>query len=336
MNISAVPAVITKPSRWKRIQKGLAAGKFVYLMFLPVALYYIIFAYLPMYGIVIAFQDYKPGMSFFSGANFVGLKNFQELFSSPMIGKLIKNTLLLNLWELLIGFPAPIILALMLNEVRGSRFKRTVQTISYLPHFIAMVVVVGIVKDVLSMEGLFNSIRQFFHTNIQNQPLSTFKPIMYLDIPGYFRPIYTLSGVWQGVGWGSILYLSALSSIDPQLYEAAEIDGAGRFRKMFSITLPGISPTIIIMLIFAVGNLMATGFEKLVLLYKPLTYDVADTLGTYVFRKGLGDSSIKGQAAEGGRYSFSTAVNLFATLVNFILVITVNRISRKVSETSLW
>jgi putative aldouronate transport system permease protein len=187
-------------------------------------------------------------------------------------------------------------------------------------------VVVGIVKDVLSSDGLFNQINEFFRVNILRQPLSNFIPTLYLDKPAYFRPIYTFSGVWQEIGWGSILYLSTLSSIDPQLYEAAEIDGAGRFRKMFHITLPGISPTIIIMLIFAVGGLMSSGFEKLILLYKPLTYDVADTLGTYVYRKGL----------EEARYSFSTAVSLFTTIVNFILVMTVNRVSRAVSETSLW
>jgi len=301
-------------------------AKYVYLMFLPVAVYYIIFSYLPMYGIVIAFQNYRPGMSFFQGAEFVGLKNFRELFGSPMLPKLIRNTLMLNLWSLCIGFPAPIILALLLNEVRSSKFKRTVQTISYLPHFIALVVVMGILKDVLSSEGLFNEISKFFFVNVQGGDVADFKPILYLNTPKYFRAIYTLSGVWQGVGWGSIIYLSTLSSIDPQLYEAAEIDGAGRFRKMITVTLPGIAPTIIIQLILSVGSMLSTGFEKLILLYQPLTYEVADTLGTYVYRKGL----------EEARYSFSTAVDLFTTIINFILVVTVNKISSKVSETSLW
>lgn len=312
-----------RPGAFKR---GFNRSKFVYLMFLPVAIYYIVFCYLPMYGIIIAFQDYQPGMSFFQGAKFVGLKNFNELFSSPMFPKLIRNTILLNLWSLCIGFPAPILLALMLNEVRSNKFKRTVQTISYLPHFIAMVVVMGILKDVLSSDGLFNQISKFFFVNVWGGNPADFKPTLYLNIPQYFRPIYTLSGVWQGIGWGSIIYLSTLSSIDPQLYEAAEIDGAGRFRKMLTVTLPGISPTIIIMLIFQVGGLMASGFEKIILLYQPLTYDVADTLGTYVYRKGLEES----------RYSFSTAVDLFTTVINFILVITVNKISSVVSETSLW
>lgn len=322
---SALP-IQARPKLSERFQHEFRKGKYIYLMFLPIVIYYVVFCYLPMYGIVIAFQDYKPGMSFFSNAEWVGLKNFQELFKSPMFPKLIANTLMLNLWELAIGFPMPIILALMLNELRSDKFKRVVQTVSYLPHFIAMVVVVGIVKDVLSSDGLFNQIRELIFVHVMGRPAGEFKPILYLNIPKYFRPIYTLSGVWQEVGWGSILYLSTLSSIDPQLYEAAEIDGAGRFRKMWSITLPGISPTIIIMLIFAVGGLMGSGFEKLILLYQPLTYDVADTLGTYVYRKGL----------EEARYSFSTAVSLFTTVINFILVMAVNKISRRVSETSLW
>lgn len=317
---------LSAPPKLSRFRRQFARSKYVYLMFLPIAAYYIIFSYLPMYGIIIAFQEYQPGMSFFSGADFVGLKNFRELFNSPMFSKLIRNTLMLNLWELAIGFPAPIILALMLNEVRSKLFKRTVQTISYLPHFIALVVVIGILKDVLSSEGLFNSISQSMHVDIKGQPLSDFRPTLYLNVPAFFRPIYTLSGVWQGVGWGSILYLSTLTSIDPELYEAAEIDGAGRFQKMWFVTLPGLTPTIIIMMIFAIGGLMSTGFEKLILLYQPLTYDVADTLGTYVYRKGL----------EEARYSFSTAVGLFTTVINFILVISVNKLSRTVSETSLW
>lgn len=316
-----------KPKRTKAtFLRDFNRAKYVYLMFLPVAAYYIIFSYLPMYGIVIAFQNYRPGMSFFQGADFVGLKNFYELFGSPMLSKLIRNTLMLNLWSLCIGFPAPIILALLLNEVRSSKFKRTVQTISYLPHFIAMVVVMGILKDVLSSEGLFNQISKYIFVDLQHGDVADFKPVLYLNTPKYFRAIYTLSGVWQGVGWGSIIYLSTLSAIDPQLYEAAEIDGAGRFRKMITVTLPGIAPTIIIQLILSVGSMMSTGFEKLILLYQPLTYEVADTLGTYVYRKGL----------EEARYSFSTAVDLFTTIINFILVITVNKISSKVSETSLW
>lgn len=306
-------------------KKGLYRGRYVYLMFLPVFIYYIIFCYLPMYGIIIAFQDFRPGMDFFENANWVGLKNFKNFFSSPIAFRVIKNTVVLNLWQLAFGFPAPIILALLLNEIRVSWFKRTVQTISYLPHFVALVVIVGIVKDVVSSEGLINTIRLYIHEWMGYDP-STFKPIVFLNESKYFRPIYVLSGIWQEVGWGSIIYLASLASIDITLYEAAEIDGAGRFRKMFHITIPGITPTITIMLIFAVGGLMSSGFEKLILLYQPLTYDVADTIGTYMYRVGL----------EEAKYSLSTAVNLFSTVINFALLVGVNKFAAKISETSLW
>ncbi|HHY83395.1 MAG TPA: sugar ABC transporter permease [Clostridiales bacterium] len=294
-------------------------------MFLPVFVYYVIFCYLPMYGIVIAFQDFRPGMDFFENAKWVGFMHFRNFLSSPIALKVIKNTIMLNLWELAFGFPAPIILALLLNEIRVSWFKRTVQTISYLPHFVALVVIIGIVKDVVSTEGLINTLRLYIHQWMGNDP-STFKPIVFLNQPQYFRPIYVFSGIWQGVGWGSILYIANLASIDPTLYEAAEIDGAGRFRKMFNITIPGIMPTITIMLIFAIGGLLSSGFEKLILLYQPLTYEVADTIGTYMYRVGL----------EEAKYSLSAAVSLFSTVINFGLLVGVNKLAAKVSENSLW
>jgi len=315
-----------KKFTFAEFKKGLKKGKYVYIMFLPLFLYYIIFCYIPMYGIVIAFQDFRPGMSFFENAKWVGLQHFKTFFSSPIAGRVIKNTVVLNLWELALAFPAPIILALLLNEIQVSWFKRTVQTISYLPHFVAMVVIIGIVKDVVSSEGLINTLLYHFHCWAGNDP-STFKPIIFLNESKYFRPIYVLSGIWQGVGWGSIIYLSSLSSIDPNLYEAAEIDGAGRFRKMFNITIPGIAPTVSVMLIFAIGGLMGGGFEKLILLYQPLTYDVADTIATYMYRAGL----------EEAKYSLSTAVNLFQTVVNFVLLVAANKVAGKLSEdSSLW
>lgn len=316
---------LNKKFTFDDFKKGFSRGRYVYLMFLPVFIYYIIFCYLPMYGIVIAFQDFRPGMDFFENAKWVGFRHFKNFFSSPIAFKVIKNTVVLNLWELALGFPAPIILALLLNEIRVDWFKRTVQTISYLPHFVAMVVIIGIVKDIVSSEGLINTILHHVHNWMGNNP-SDFKPIIFLNQPKYFRPIYVLSGIWQGIGWGSIIYLSSLASIDPGLYEAAEIDGAGRFRKMLSITIPGIAPTITIMLIFAVGGLMSGGFEKLILLYQPLTYEVADTIGTYMYRVGL----------EEAKYSLSTAVSLFSTAINFILLVGVNKFAAKVSETSLW
>lgn len=309
----------------ERFLKELDKGKYVYLMFLPVLVYYIIFCYVPMYGIVIAFRNFVPGQGFFSG-QWVGLKHFINFFKSPFFVRTMRNTVMLNLWDLAFGFPAPIILALLLNEVKTEWFKKTVQTISYLPHFVAMVVIISIVKDVLSSDGLFNEINKWIQVNFANLNPNEYKPIMYLDKPALFRPIYVFSGIWQGVGWGSIIYLSALSNIDVQLYEAAEIDGAGRFRKMLHITLPGIAPTVITLLIFAIGGMFSSGFEKIILLYKPLTYDVADVVATYVYRKGL----------EEAEFSFSTAVGLFNTIINFSLLVLVNKVSRKITETSLW
>lgn len=313
-------------SKWYRFKLQLYRGRHLYFMLLPAILWFIVFAYIPMYGIVIAFQDFLPGMSFFDTGNWVGLKHFINFFSSPVWIEKTKNTVMLNLWELVLGFPAPIIFALLLNELRGKRYKRTVQTVSYLPHFVALVIVMGILTDFLSAEGLFNAMLRWFQVTFQGLDPDNFSPIMFLNESRFFRPIYVLSGIWQAVGWGSILYLSALSSIDVQLYEAAEIDGASRFRKLWHVTLPGISPTIIIMLIFAVGSLMNAGYEKLLLLYRPLTYDVSDTLGTYLFRKGL----------EEAQYSYSAAVNLMLTIINFILVVLTNQVSKKVSDTSLW
>lgn len=309
----------------ERFFKELNKGKYVYLMFLPVLAYYIIFCYLPMYGIVIAFKDFIPGQSFFSG-EWVGFKHFINFFKSPFFVRTMKNTVMLNLWDLAFGFPAPIILALLLNEVKTEWFKKTVQTISYLPHFVAMVVIISIIKDVLASDGLFNEINKWFQVTFTGLDPFDYRPIMYLDKPSLFRPIYVFSGIWQGVGWGSIIYLSTLSGIDPQLYEAAEIDGAGRFKKMRHVTLPGIAPTVVILLIFAIGGMFSSGFEKIILLYKPLTYEVADVVATYVYRKGL----------EEAEFSFSTAVGLFNTVINFVLLVLVNKVSRKLTETSLW
>lgn len=328
-----MPITTTKPHRAKGgrtinrtyILKGLSRGKYVYLMFLPVLVWYALFCYVPMYGIIIAFKDYVPGMNFFAG-EWVGFKYFIDFFQSPFFFRTVKNTIMLNLWDLAFGFPAPIILALLLNEVRVNWFKRAVQTVSYMPHFVAMVVIVAIVKDVTSSDGLINTLIKGLGVTLGGMNPDDYKPVMFLDEPKYFRPIYVFSGIWQGIGWGSIIYLSALSGIDPQLYEAADIDGAGRFTKMRHITLPGISPTIIIMLIFAVGGIMSSGFEKIILLYKPLTYEVADVVATYVYRKGLEESM----------FSLSTAIGLFNTVVNFALLVLVNKLSAKVSETSLW
>lgn len=297
------------------IRRDFKKNKYVYLMVFPVIVYFIIFSYWPMYGVIIAFKDYSPGKGIL-GSEWIGLKNFVDFFNSYYVGRLIRNTLLINIYDLFWGFPAPIILALLINEVNNKLFKRTIQTISYLPHFISLVVVCGIIIDFTASDGLITTILSQFGV----------KPTNLLMRPELFRTIYISSGIWQGVGWGSIIYLAALSGINPNLYEAATIDGAGRWKQTIHITLPGIAPTIIILFILRLGSMMSVGYEKIILLYNSTTYETADVISSFVYRKGLLESD----------YSYSTAVGLFNSVINFVLIIIANTISRKVSETSLW
>jgi putative aldouronate transport system permease protein len=287
----------------------------LYLLVVPVLLFYLLFAYKPMYGALIAFKDFSPGRGF-SGSPWVGFAQFYRFFSSPYFFRLLRNTFLISFYGLVFGFPAPIMLALFLNEVRHSPFKRSIQTITYLPHFISMIVIAGMITDFSLSTGLFNDIIVFFGGS--RFPL--------LQQPGLYRPIYIASDIWQQVGWGTIIYLSALSAVDPQLYEAAMIDGAGRFRQLLHVTLPSIAPTIVILLILRIGHLLGVGYEKTILLYNPATYETADIISTYTYRVGLLEQN----------WSYSTAIGLFNSAVNFTLLIMANKISRKVSETSLW
>lgn len=290
--------------------------RYLYLMIAPVFAYYLIFHYGPMYGAQIAFRNFNPFEGIWNSP-WVGFKYFKQFFQSHYFGRLIRNTLLINIYDLAVGFPAPIILALMINEVRNKYFRRTVQTIVYLPHFISTVVVVGMINSFLSpRNGIINIILGFFGI----------EPIHFLQEPGWFRTIYVWSGVWQGAGWGAIVYLAALTSIDPQLYEAAIVDGASRWKRLIHITIPGIVPTIIIMLILRMGSMLSVGYEKIILMYNPMTYETADVISTYVYRRGI----------QGAEYSFSTAVGLFNSVINFAMLVTFNAISRKVSEISLW
>nr|WP_246627262.1 ABC transporter permease subunit [Paenibacillus solanacearum] len=297
------------------IGRDLRRNKLLYLMVLPVIAYYVIFDYGPMYGLQIAFKDYSPGTGIW-GSPWAGLEHFKQFFDSYYFWRIIRNTLLINVYELIFGFPAPIILALLLNELRRQAFKRIVQTITYLPHFISIVVVVGMLVDFLARDG------------VVNQLLSTFglASKSYLSEPDWFRLIYVSSGIWQQVGWGSIIYLAALSTIDPTLYEAARVDGAGRWKQMVHITIPGIMPTVIILLILKMGSMMSVGSEKILLMYNPLTYDTADVISTFVYRKGILEAS----------YSYTTAVGLFNAVIAFSLLIVSNSISKRVSETKLW
>mgnify|MGYP000061153567 CR=1 FL=1 len=305
-----------KPSRFlSQWRKEWKKNYFIYLILLPIVLYYIAFHYLPMYGVTIAWKRFTPSKGIW-GSTWVGWTNFMSFFKSYYFWRLLKNTLLINFYELLFGFPAPIILALLLNEIKDGLFKRAAQTISYLPHFISTVIICGMLVDFLSTDGLVNSILSVIGVS----------PNAWLRVPEAFRAIYVGSGIWQGVGWGSIIYLASLSNVDPQLYDAAFIDGANRWKRLWNVTIPSILPTIIIMLILRLGHIMSVGAEKIILLYNPTTYVTADVISSFVYRRGLLESD----------YSFSTAVGLFNSVINYTFLFIANAISRRVSETSLW
>lgn len=298
-----------------RLRRDWIRNRSLYIMVIPVLLFYLLFHYKPMYGAIIAFKDYTPALGV-AKSPWVGFANFTRFFKSVYFVRLIKNTILLSVYNLIFGFPAPIILALLLNEVRNKHFKNITQTITYLPHFISLIVVTGMLTDFSMTSGLFNDIIAFFGG--ERSPL--------LQNPKLYRTMYIASGIWQQVGWGSIIYLSALAGVDQQLYEAASIDGAGKWKQLLNVTLPGIAPTIIIMLIMRMGSLMNMGYEKTILLYNPSTYDTADIISSYIYRVGLLEQD----------WSYSTAVGLFNSVINFGLLIFTNKMSKKYSETSLW
>ncbi len=319
------PAVEPAPKRFRRlaaarplqvVTRDWRRNKYLYLMLLPVVLYYLIFQYIPMGGSVIAFQNFNPAKGI-AGSSWVGLQNFTTFFQSYYFWTLIKNTLVISLLDILLGFPAPIILALLLNELRWGPFRRLVQTITYMPHFVSIVVIVGMMVDFTAKDGLFNTL---ITQTVGGQP------ILFMQKPELFPFLYVVSGIWQNVGWGSIIYLAAITTIDPTLYEAAMVDGANRFQQIRHITLPGIMPTIIILLILRLGATMTVGFEKILLMYNPLTMETADVISTYVYRKGILDAD----------YGFSAAVGLFNSVINFTLLTLSNRFSRRMSDTSLW
>lgn len=284
-------------------------------MALPGIVYFAVYHYWPMYGAEIAFKNFIP-VKGITGSPWAGFKHFQDFFESYYFWRILRNTLLINLYSLLFGFPAPIILALLLNEIRSRIFKSAVQTITYLPHFISIVIICGLIIDFTSQNGLINDFIAWLGGNRENLLINA----------GLFRTIFVSSGIWQEIGWSSIIYLAALSGIDPQMYEAAKIDGAGRWKQLLNVTLPGIAPTIIILLILRMGHMMDVGFEKVILLYNPSTYETADVISSFVYRKGLVEAN----------YSYSSAVGLFNSAINFIMIIVANRLSRKFSETSLW
>lgn len=298
-----------------RLGKDLRKYAGAYVLVVPVLLFYLIFCYKPMYGIIIAFQNFSP-IRGIAGSEWVGLQHFKDFFESYYFTRILKNTLIISLSTLVFSFPMPILFALLLNEIRNEKFKRLVQTISYMPHFISMVVVCNMIKMFTSNTGFITSLLGMFGV-----PQASL-----LTKPEYFVPIYVISGIWQQTGWGAIIYLSALAGIDQQLYEAAKIDGANRWKQTLHVTLPGISQTIIIMLLLRLGNIMDVGYEKVMLLYNEGIFKTADVISTFVYRKGLTDME----------FSYSTAVSLFNSVINFIIIVVFNKLSKKFTETSLW
>ncbi len=302
---------MSRSSRMKQIKRC----RYLYALLLIPLIYYFCFHYMPLYGVLIAFKDYNIGKGVW-GSPWVGGKWFGKFLTDPYFWKLVRNTLLLNIYGLMWGFPIPIILAIMLNEVSHVRYKRLIQTVSYLPHFISTVVVCGMVVNFLSLDGIIN---QFVSA-------LGFEKVQFLMESKYFRTIFTASGIWQTCGWTSIIYLASLTSVDQEILEAAMIDGANRWQRIRNVTLPSITPTISIMLIMQLGKLMTLGYEKIILLYNGSTYETADIISTYVYRRGILNND----------FSYATAVGLFQSVVGVLLLVIANKVSKKLSDTSLW
>lgn len=287
----------------------------LYLMSLPAIMLVFVFCYIPMYGVLMAFQNYVPAKGIL-GSDWVGLKHFASFLRDPFCGRIVRNTILLGIYSLAFSFPAPIILALLLNELKAGKFKRIVQTISYMPHFVSTVIIVGLMKEIFSLSGIVNEWVVRFGG----------EAVSFMERPEWFRLMYIGSGIWQGVGYSSILYLAAISGVNPELYESAILDGASRWKQVVHITLPCIMPTISIMFIFAVGGVLGNDMQKILLMYSETNYETADVINTYVYRKGL----------LGGQYSYSAAVGLLMSAISFALLWTTNRISRKMGAESLF
>ena len=305
-----------KQVKRKQLKSALKKNASLYVLIAPVLIWFIVFCYLPMSGLLMAFMDYSPSKGLFDSA-WVGFKHFETFFNSYYFMRLLRNTLTLSVSYIVVSFPAAIVFALLINEIGNVAFKKTVQTVTYMPHFISMVVLCGMVREFTAPDGVLNEIMTLFGAERTD----------LLSIPKAFPPIYVLSGMWQQLGWNSIIYLAALQGVDQELYESAYLDGAGKLRQTFSITIPCIMPTIVIMLILAVGGIMNVGYEKIILLYNPSIYETADIISSFVYRKGLNDM----------QYSFSTAVGMFNSVISVILVVATNTIIRKLDDgLGLW
>lgn len=304
------------PSRMVRIGDHLKREWQLYVMLLPTIIWLLVFLYKPMYGLQIAFKDYSIFRGV-AGSPWIGFEHFETLFNNDQFLRALKNTIIMSAYGLLFGFPVPILLALMFNEVLNQTFKKTAQTIVYLPHFISSVIIAGIVITAFSPSaGIVNTILGWFGVD----------SIYFLTKPEWFRPIFIGTGIWQEAGFQSIVYLAAIAGVSPTLYESAVVDGASRWQMIWKITVPSILPTIIIMLIIRIGNILEISFEMIILLYQPATYETADVVNTFIYRQGL----------QGGQYDFAAAAGLFNAVVAFVLVMTANTISKRYSRTSLW
>ncbi|KUR61606.1 protein lplB [Bacillus safensis] len=311
-----VPAAALKNEKRKRLLNQLLSQKFLYLMILPGLIYFLVFKYVPMWGLIIAFQDYQPFLGIL-GSEWVGFKHFIRLFTEPTFFILLKNTLILFAMNVVIFFPIPILLALLLNEVRLALFKKFVQTMIYIPHFMSWVIVVSLSFVLLTVDGgLINELIAFFGG----------EKINFLLSKEWFRPMYILQVIWREAGWSTIIYLAAITAVDPQLYEAAKMDGAGRLRQMWHITLPAIKSVIVVLLILKIGDTLELGFEHVYLLLNATNREVAEIFDTYVYTAGL----------KQGQFSYSTAVGLFKAAVGLILVMLANRLAKKFGEEGIY
>ena len=312
----ATAAVLPRRPLVGRFLKNLRKYWQYYILLLPALAYFLIFCYGPMYGAQIAFRNFnaRDGIT---GSAWVGFAHFERFFRSPYFGSLLRNTFVISIYGLLAGFPLPILLALSLNELKGTKVKKLAQTVTYEPYFISTVVMCGMLIAFLNP-----------NTGIINKLIAALggEPVPFLSEAALFPSIYVWSGVWQGTGWGSVIYFAALSGVDPQLLEAATLDGATRWQKIWYVNLPALMPTIVIMLIMNCGSLLSVGYEKVFLLQNALNLETSEVISTYVYKTGL----VRAQ------YSFSTAIGLFNSVVNLILLVTVNAVSRRIGENSLW
>ena len=314
---SPQPALLQprKVSFGKRLLEDLRTNWLVYLLAVPAVVYFFVYCYIPIGGLVIAFKDYNITQTIWE-AEWVGFEHFIDFFEGYYFGRLIRNTLTISLSTLVFGFPVPILFALLLNEMRNLKYKKLAQTITYIPHFISIVVICSMILDFTSVDGLINTIIKYFGG----------EPISFLSKAEWFVPVYVVSDIWQTFGWNSIVFMAALTAVDPALYEASRLDGASRLQQIWHISLPSILPTVVTMLILRMGTVMNVGFEKVMNLYNTSTYRTADVISTYVYRQGILSAD----------YSFSTAVGLFNSIISLLLVVLANKVSRKLSETSLW